>query len=190
MNKLIAIYSPAPQSGKSLVASTIASRIGGSSVSFAKPLKDMLVPLLKLVLPAFEQPEDYLYGSKKQTLIPSLGVDCRRLMQTLGTDWGRNLIHPEIWVNSWKEQVTQNLKYGHVITDDLRFLNELLAVKELGGTCWWVARPGAEDTRGHASEGALEHHRGHFGVTIYNDSTKEALEHSVDTALRVMGLIP
>lgn len=181
MSNLIAIHSPAPQSGKSLVATFISDAYECEKLSFALPIKRMLGSIMPHVLAKMELPQDYLYGAKKQHPIEALGgVDARRLMQTLGTDWGRKMIHPDIWVNIWKGMITEALDKGYtVVTDDMRFPNEMAAVKALGGVCWWVERPGAVNTYAHDSEGQLDSMRDKFDVIIINNGTVEQLQEQV-----------
>lgn len=76
----------------------------------------------------------------------------RKLLQLLGTECGRNIIHPNIWVNSlfadYKADINtyhhayskdgenyglQTLKYPNWIITDMRFPNELEAIKKRGG---------------------------------------------------------
>lgn len=68
----------------------------------------------------------------------------RLLLQLLGTDCGRNIIHPNIWVNALMsnykdviqekrgDELTWVTKPNWIITD-MRFPNELQAVKDRGG---------------------------------------------------------
>lgn len=87
----------------------------------------------------------------------------RLLLQLLGTDCGRNIIHPNIWVNSlmskynkdekqwinkaeWDLEKTGNYNpsqdaYPNWIITDTRFPNELKAVKDKGGISIRVNRP-------------------------------------------------
>ncbi len=70
-------------------------------------------------------------------------------MQTLGTEWGRAL-SPTLWVNVWARSLDG---LERVVADDVRFDNEVAAVRELGGTVIEVQRPGlARLAGGHASE--------------------------------------
>lgn len=67
----------------------------------------------------------------------------RKLLQLLGTECGRNIIHPNIWVNAlMKDYVPEKEYIGHgdytewepswIITD-VRFPNEAAAIKSKGG---------------------------------------------------------
>lgn len=101
----------------------------------------------------------------------------RLLLQLLGTDCGRQIIHPNIWVNGlmsdYKEynyaesisgtsEVKKLYKYPNWIITDMRFPNELEAVKKRGGITIRVNRDyvlsgGPENPKDqHESETALD----------------------------------
>lgn len=68
----------------------------------------------------------------------------RRLLQLIGTDCGRECVHPNIWVDMWMEETfTQsNCNHGHaVIADDVRFPNEAHAIREQCGYIIHIERP-------------------------------------------------
>ena len=81
------------------------------------------------------------------------GKSPRFVMQTLGTNWGRNLIGPELWVNAW----LANMPSGNVVVDDCRFTNEYDAIKVLGGKVVEIVRDVNEITESdHESEFGLD----------------------------------
>lgn len=165
--RLIGLYSPAPASGKTTVAQFLGNH-GYRTISFASPLKAMVRTFLRQFLLSPEEIDRYLI-QEKQLPIPEIGVSARHLCQTLGTEWGRACVHPEIWVNAWRRMTEQNLAAGiDVVADDCRFPNEFRTIKELGGEVWCIDRPGFEPPNGHASEGALNHHA--FDHVITNDA--------------------
>ncbi len=116
--------------GKDSVARELEAE-GFTVVRFAGPLKAMLrafyeehnVPTVliyrKLEGDLKEQPCEFLNGNTP-----------RHAMQTLGTEWGRDSIHPKLWVDSLKRRVADLAK---VAIPDVRFDNECAAVHELGG---------------------------------------------------------
>lgn len=105
------------------------------------------------------------YKSSKEfnfTTITLIKLTPRKLLQLLGTECGRQIIHPDIWVNALMSEYkgttytdvssdcprqgvydvteTDELIYGSIKTDypnwiitDMRFPNELKAVKDKGG---------------------------------------------------------
>jgi hypothetical protein len=62
----------------------------------------------------------------KECPIPRLGgITARRLLQTLGTEWGRAL-DPEFWLRIWLNDARNETWAGTrgIVVDDVRFLNE------------------------------------------------------------------
>lgn len=94
-----------------------------------------------------------LLHERKEELVPQLGVSCRHLMRTLGTEWGRTCVSPTIWIETFKQQIAG---LQRVVVDDVRFPNELEVIQQLGGELWHITRPGLERAIEHASDGALE----------------------------------
>lgn len=118
-------------------------------IRFAGPLKMMMSAL---GLTAWQ-----IDGKQKNMPCELLcGKTPREAMQTLGTDWGRDLIGNDLWVNAWRHQVNDAFYENRmVVTDDCRFLNEAKAVREMGGIVVRIVRTTAEDElvgRGHESE--------------------------------------
>jgi len=92
----------------------------------------------------------------KADKIVELGVSPRQMMQTLGTEWGRSCIHPDLWVMVAEGIARKQLKSGqNVVIDDVRFPNEAEMIRRLGGELWLVERPGVYYDGDHSSEGAL-----------------------------------
>lgn len=130
------------QHGKSTLAKELRNYFGSRSVSsaFADPLKNMLF--------AIDLTEAELWGGEKMRPTSFLGGHTpRRAMQTLGTEWGRELIYQNIWVDAWERSLDR--LSGHVdivIIEDVRFVNEVEKVKALGGILIEVHRPSMEPT--------------------------------------------
>jgi len=169
MQKIIGLYSPAPQSGKSTVAAHLKQQ-GYAVVPFAETLKLMLIPMLES-LGYDECGANYLVSQAKQVVVGDAGVSVRHMLQTLGTEWGRQCIHPEIWVRCWKGRAS---RFDAVVADDVRFPNEAKMIKLLGGEMWRIDRPDVANAFDHASEGSLNSYR-EFDRYITNDGTIEDL---------------
>jgi hypothetical protein len=52
-------------------------------------------------------------------------IHVREFLQKLGTEVGRDLIHPAVWVEVAARRIHEGLKTGHVIVTGIRFPNEL-----------------------------------------------------------------
>jgi len=176
--KLIAIVGVAG-AGKSTVAEHLVHRHGFVRTRFAQPLKEMLRALL------MSRGGDYDYinrctdGDLKETPIPELnGRTPRHAMQTLGTEWGRGLVHDAIWVDAWEDMA--RAESDPVVVDDCRFVNEAAKVKALGGQVWRVERPGFVAGPHRSEQEQLS-----FGVdhTFINDAGLDQLYRNVDARL-------
>ena len=127
--------------GKSTAADVLVE-MGWTRVKFASPLKDMCR--------ALGLTEEQIEGADKERVINDLGVTPRWIMQTLGTDWGRKLIHPDLWVAMAKTRIEQAT--GNVVVDDCRFENEAQVIRDLGGQVVGITRADLADTGSHESE--------------------------------------
>lgn len=158
-------------SGKSIVSRHLAHRHGFQVSRFAEPVKRMLAVGLGLTA-------EQLDGRDKHEPIPEFGgLTSRHLMQTLGTEWGRRMVHSDLWVDLWRRSVAGMT--GPMVVDDLRFPNEAQAIRELGGTIWRVVRPRVP-IMDHPSERCMAEIA--VDRTILNTSTIAALAREVDAA--------
>jgi hypothetical protein len=133
-------------SGKSTMADILACEHGFTVVKFAGPLKDMLRVLglgdREIEGDLKEQPCQLLAGHTP-----------RRAMQTLGTEWGRDLFGQDFWVGIAMHKVRAVLDQGgRAVIDDCRFPNEVAAIKAAGGVVVRIVRPGVGPVNAHASE--------------------------------------
>lgn len=164
--------------GKGSVASHLADAYGFEEMAFADPLYAAVSAITG-------KPVKWLKDrDNKETVIPWIGKSPRQLLQLLGTEFGREMIHSEIWVKRAMWSVRESAATGVVITD-VRFDNEALAVREAGGVVFEVVRPGAAclagEAAGHSSEAGIS--RGHILATIRNEGTLDDLWGAVDAAM-------
>ena len=146
--KLIAICGPAG-SGKSTLARHYFSHLGYQVKAFAEPIKEMLRTFLKYQALDDAMIDRMLYLDLKET--PSeyfRGKTPRHALQTLGTEWGRDLIDPKLWVTAWEHSIQGK---DRVLVDDLRFLSEAQKIKDLGGYIIKLSREGVSSGT-HPSE--------------------------------------
>jgi len=129
----------------------------------------------------------------------------RLLLQLIGTECGRNIIHPNIWINAtfadYKPQhfrtvKCQGLFVEHLTTmpnwiiSDVRFPNEVKSIKDRGGVLIRIIRP-LNDNKiiyNHESETALDHYND-WDYVINNDGTIEDLIEKVKQILITKGLL-
>jgi hypothetical protein len=134
MTRLIALTGAAG-SGKSTAADYLV-RTGWKRVKFAGPLKDMMRALYRGAGLPEDQIERRIEGDLKERHDPLLGAmnTPRWAMQTLGTEWGRDLITPGLWTGIAAARIRAHLSDGdRVVVDDCRFDNEAATIHDLGG---------------------------------------------------------
>lgn len=157
--KLIGIYAPLPGSGKSTLAEAIVRKGKATRViSLAEPLKEMLVVLLVHNGYTPQEAWHLITHCKHQSLECLGGKTIRYALQTLGTEWGRDLIHEDVWVMPWEKKVERMLAAGcDVVCDDVRRGNEMDAVQDEGRVVL-LRRPAlpVPECANHASEGSLD----------------------------------
>jgi hypothetical protein len=144
---------------KGVGKTTFAFQIGGHVISLASPIKKMLEVIV---------PKIYIY-EEKEADIPGFpdGVNARLLMQTLGTEWGRNL-YPDIWLNFVEEKIAETQSkwangmdneddmFTHrIVVDDIRFENEAEMIRRNKGEVWRLKRAGVETSDAHISEAGV-----------------------------------
>lgn len=155
MPRLIGLYSPAPGSGKTAIASYLSTN-GFKRVPMAATIKKMVVVLLRDLGVSADDASRLVYEDKHEE-IPEIKSSARHLLQTLGTEYGRGCVHPDVWLMCWRTSVQEHIRAGmHVVCDDVRFPNEANLLRELGGELWMVTRPGVQRTDTHVSEGGLD----------------------------------
>jgi hypothetical protein len=123
--------------------------------ALADPLRSMLGTLLS------DAGLDYAHLFErhlKEREIPELGISGRRLMQTLGTEWGRQL-RPDFWLRI--AELALGLHAGsspihdRIVITDVRFPNEAAWIEQHGGYVVRVVRA-AEPVDRHESELHIE----------------------------------
>ena len=136
-------------SGKSTAAAMLIDQ-GYTKTSFAEPMRRMLEAI------GVEREAMTDTERKEAPLGVLSGKSPRVALQTLGTEWGREL-DPNFWVNLWGIKAAGILALGqNVVLDDCRFPNEAEAIRKLGG--YVVEIVGDKDEvatvgiAGHASE--------------------------------------
>jgi hypothetical protein len=121
--KIIGLCGPA-RSGKNTIAHAISSDAEFMSetvvMSFAAPIKQMLRTML----------EAPIKDHDKEATIDWLGRSPRYLMQTLGTQWGRSVVQPDLWIRMLERRIPRGVKW--VVITDVRFENEADWVRRQG----------------------------------------------------------
>ena len=140
--RLIGIAGKA-RSGKDTAASYLLNKLGDdwSTASFADPMKEMLNAI---GVDTSDEAKD----------LPSnqYGVSTRHMLQTLGTEWGRNLIADDFWLTVFREMNAGRC----LIVPDVRFENEADLIRKHGFLIHMEGRGGVEGS--HISEQRIYFH--------------------------------
>lgn len=112
--------------------------------------KTALIAEIKLTFPLFLVMLADKYDESVDWLFENKPPEFRAFMQNYGTELRRGP-NPEYWTDKWKVAVLMNKEY-HIVADDVRFLNEAQAVKEVGGVIIRIERTDLVNTSTHQSE--------------------------------------
>ena len=174
---LIGLYSSAPQCGKTTVASYL-SGMGYVRLSFATPIKRMAQVLLTELGYSAEEAYKLLHERKEEKL-ERISTTSRHVLQTLGTEFGRGCVHPQVWLMCAERALGNHRAEGRpVVFDDCRFPDEAEFIRRLGGELWRIERPGNERQTDHTSEGGLDEYP-LFDRRLVNDGSLLALHSRV-----------
>lgn len=149
-------------------------------LAFAQPLKDMLTAGLRDLGVTWQLLADRTH---KERRIEAIGRSPRELLQTLGTEWGRQMVHPDLWLRIAATRLEYHRQYASAtVITDVRFDNEANWVRAQGGEIWHVLRKYGDNVAPlHVSEHGIEMHAGVDSV-VMNDEGLEQLEAEVRAA--------
>lgn len=168
-------------SGKSTVARILCTdtQEGFVRYRFAGPLKDMLHAFYRSAGLTSKLITAKIDGELKEEPCEFLnGRTPRYAMQTLGTEWGRDLVHPSLWLDHMRRRIKHADGAGFsIVIDDARFPNEFEMISEVGGLLWRVDRPGIEVDLSHPSEAHVDAVKP--DLVILNDGSLELLREKV-----------
>lgn len=166
-------------SGKSSVAGTLEGLGRFTTIGFADPLYEMLSCMTGLTQCELRRRD------RKEQIIPWIGKSPRQMLQTLGTEWGRQSVSESIWIDICLRAARQAHEEGlSVVIDDVRFANEAEAIAREGGVVWRVERPSGCVTgqaMAHASEAGIDESL--VAWMIRNDGDMDDLRSQVSMAL-------
>lgn len=125
----------------------------------------------------------------------------RKLLQILGTEEGRQIIHPDIWVNALMSDYVRDyngvtsgyvqgekLSYPDWVVTDVRFVNEVNSIKRRQGIVIRVNRGGILRENEHDSETALDNYD-NWDEVVENNGTLSELVDKIKLILKKYGVI-
>lgn len=121
--------------------------IDAATVAFADPIKwaiDSMLGGRNAVIP------DHI----KDITMEGIGKSPRQLYQLFGTEFGREMVHPDLWLLLMENRLGE-LDPDVAIITDVRFDNEAKWIREMGGEIHLVARNAANGVNPHKSEDGI-----------------------------------
>ena len=154
------------RSGKNTVADILGEQY--RQVSFAEPMREILL---------IQNPIIGLDTGMEVTVVEAVGrlgwdgakstyPEVRRHLQVLGTEVGREMFGQDFWVHMAIKGIKPT---DNVVFTDVRFMNEVIAIKNMGGEVWRINREGVEAVNAHVSETSLD--KWLFNRVINNNGT-------------------
>ena len=144
-------------------------------MSFAEPIKAMVSCLTPC--------------KDKDARPPSLcGKTLREVYQTLGTDWGRNMVGGDIWILAGRARLDELLGdvesdiIRGIVLDDVRFDNEAELIRSMGGLVVEITRSCVPQME-HSSEAGIA--RDLIDYSFANEGDVATLQHQVRDYLLV-----
>jgi len=132
--------------GKSVVADFLIEHHGFVRNKMAGPLKNTSRAMLREAGYDDAMIERIIEGDlKDHWIIPELGCTGRVLQVRMGTEFGRDMIHPDLWVNLWRSRTKVISLGSSIVADDIRFENEARTIRALGGVVVVVQRTVGDD---------------------------------------------
>lgn len=149
-------------------------------ISFMEPVRAMLRAMG--VPPAF-----MFERALKEQPVPGMGRSYRQLAQSLGSEWGRELVDRELWMNVARRRIHDEARMvtPHQLiafVSDVRLHEEAVWVRSQGGVLLRITRPDAEPVAAHSTEDQAE--ALDIDFDLLNDSTREDFEGRVRALAR------
>ncbi|WP_312299161.1 deoxynucleotide monophosphate kinase family protein [Stutzerimonas nitrititolerans] len=176
MNHLLIGLHGLARTGKDTAAAYLTAQFALYSYAFADPLKAAIAQLFNLT-------HEHMEGTLKEALLPGIGKSPRQLMQLLGTEWGRQQVHPELWLLLAQQNIGYQLEvdqshYNGVVIRDVRFENEAKWIRRQGGHVVHILRPDAQAVALHSSESGIAIHDN--DSVVHNEGTLDDLYRQLD----------
>lgn len=162
--------------GKDAAANSLVIHNNFYKTYMSKPLEKALLTLDPIVNRSGLRYQELhsLVGYDESKKVPEV----RRLLQKLGTEFGREMVHEDFWLNKvFDEVLEQNVQQRNVALTGIRYTNELARVENYGGLSIWIDRPRVAPVNSHTSDNTLW--PDDFDVRVDNDGSLEDLHKRV-----------
>lgn len=162
--------------GKSEIRKYLVQTYGFAFRPMAEPIKNMLQVGLGLT-------DEEVSGPLKDLPCEALlGATPRLAMETLYVEWGRMMIHDDLWFFHWRKKV--DAEGRNTVADDVRAPAAAATIRKSNGKIIRVVREGR---LGSSSRSEQEMESITPDYTITNNGNIADLRKAVDTAMRSLG---
>lgn len=165
--------------GKSTVANILYGSYGFTELTFKNAMVHCLAHIFEVDGQIFYDRE-----LKEQPHAALFDRSPREVMQSFGTDWGRKMVHSDIWLRRVENKLVH---FPRCVVSDVRFLNEAEMIKFNNGLIFHIKRknnPFAVATKHESEYGLLG---GLIDGVIDNDGDLDGLRAAVADLLGVGG---
>lgn len=156
-------------SGKDTAADVLVEEFGFTKVAYADKLREALYVLNPMVSDQTflaDVIDEHGWQGYKKT---EYSDEVRRLIQTLGTEVGRDMMGENVWVDATYDALPDDAR---VVVTDGRFINELDAARARYGYVWRIERDGVGPLNNHSSETEAVDYP-FFSLYLHNNGTLE-----------------
>jgi len=199
-------------SGKGTVGDILRDKHRFAKKSFADPLKDVVSTIFgwnRALLEGDTKDSREFRERKSKRWSQRFGYDVtpRLMLQKMGTEGGRDVFHPDIWLYALEDRIQHDT---NVVVPDVRFPNEIAFLKRLGGVTirvrrgnepvWWDTALDQNKNRSYYEDAHVKcqmtkkYPHVHFSewawigqefdYIIENNWTLDALEKTVDSIIK------
>jgi hypothetical protein len=182
------------RSGKDTVAKMISLKLIAAGyktrrIAFADSLKEIVEILTGKKRSSIEEkyfsyPVLDFTEEQKNSFLYKWDMTLGTMLQKLGTDVMRNCFNDCVWINSFLEKATRVPVNEFIMVTDVRFINEIAALKYRGCVCIRVEgdplKAAENSTRNKIHQSEIELDNYDFDYVIKNNGTLEDLQLKID----------
>lgn len=166
-------------SGKGTVADYLVEKRGFTKLAFADAVKDATAAI-------FGWPRSLLEGDTNESREwreqkdewwsqkTELHITPRNMLQLMGTEVGRGMIHPDLWIYALEKRIDM---YQNVVIADVRFPNEMKFIQEKGGFIVRVKRGDDPEWYDVARLANTYDRTNHYAINAGLEANKRMEEH-------------
>lgn len=174
--------------GKDEVADELVRAYGWHKTYFSKPLEQALLALDPWV-PSGRGLNGYIRYADLHAEVgyqeSKNNPEVRRLLQTLGTQVGRDIIGPNTWTDIIGREIDLMFEQGYsVLVTGTRYPNEFEMAKKYNGITVWVDRLGLRPVNSHSSDNSLL--PAQFDVILKNHGDLDDLREATSQLYRAL----